>query len=97
MFSRCSDNELPENEQVDLEVKRAMRSLFVQDLLVSTLETLNLDSNSGEPSSDFDAETENCIAEAVSDTPHDETSLEASEQSLANDMELINLEEDKDL
>ena len=95
-FPRCNDNELPESEQALLEEKRANRSLFVQDLLVSTLETAGSLLHHGDDyAEDFEEDAENVLT--ISDTPEGAELVAAPEENaLANDMELINLEDDNE-
>ena len=51
LFSRCGDGELSEMEQQTFETERADRSMFVQELLLSTLaEGLRLDDHPLDPS-----------------------------------------------
>lgn len=93
LLTRCYENELPENEQSELEERRANRSIFVQDLLVSTLESVN-SSQHGELE---DFEIENVLTTAaVSDMREEDQVSDHEENTLANDMELINLEEENE-
>lgn len=96
LLTRCNDNELPESEQALLEEKRANRSLFVQDLLVSTLETAGSLLHHGDDyAEDFEEDAENVLT--ISDTPEGAELVAAPEENaLANDMELINLEDDNE-
>ena len=67
--------------------------MFVQDLLVSTVQTVS----NTEYSEDIE-ETENCLeAAAVSHAPEGESSADEGRNTLERDMELINLEDEKDL
>lgn len=89
---RCYDSELQENEKCELEERRANRSLFVQDLLVSTLESVK----SARPEEWLPIDNQDLLstASAISDTSEgDEAESEQSKRADADaDLELINLE-----
>lgn len=96
LLTRCYENELPENEQAELEERRANRSLFVQDLLISTLETANTPQQ-GELEEDFENDTENSSSStAETDTREGDELVARGENALVNDLELINLEDEND-
>ena len=89
IICRCYDSELQENEKSELEERRANRSLFVQDLLVSTLESVKY----ARPEELLPMDDQNLLstASAVSDTPEGEEA--GNEQSKLADVELINLDD----
>ena len=86
---RCYDTELQENEKSQLEEQRANRSLFVQDLLVSTLESVK--SARPEELLPIDNEDLQTPASATSDTP--EGGEAEHERCELADLELINLDD----
>ena len=83
---RCCENELQEDEKSELEERRANRSLYVQDLLVSTLEPIR----SALPEELLPIEDSLGTASATS-ADGNEAVNEKSE--LADDLELINLDD----
>ena len=86
---RCYDSELQEKEKSQLEERRANRSLFVQDLLVSTLESVKC--ARPEELLPIDNQDLQNTASATLDTPEgDEAERERCELA---DLELINLDD----
>lgn len=85
---RCYDSELQANEMAEMEEQRATRSLFVQDLLVSTLESVT----SARPDELLPSEDQTLLstASAISDTPGED---EVNNDRLADDLELISLDD----
>ena len=89
LLARCYDSELQENEKSQLEEKRANRSLFVQDLLVSTLESVKC--ARPEELLPIDNQDLQTNASATSDTP--EGGEAERERCELADLELINLDD----
>lgn len=97
-FCRCTETLFTENEQQIIEVQRADKSLFVQELLLITLtDFLNIDDSTltGSQCDLKDRDQQICDAQAYSSDEIDETQVLGAEADVEPTDSLINCNENE--